>query len=639
MKKIVVLLVLLTILCFLITATLIVLKKDEQRIAHEEELLSKSRESVQLYKECHLPNLDDVEGATLSQTFDINAIGFKKAKYEDEKIIGEFLIIDGLADEVVEDKINKKLKNAIITYGNFIYNEIKEYVKNNTYESRDKNYIELSKVIGDKSYSYYDKEFYSNDDGWKVKVNEAILSNFSNVLSIMVSEDDNFYPYSDHQYVNLNLIDGENIKLEDLFTKDYSTINHFKDAIYKSFGDGEVKYSNYETYTDDEGKEYTWGYGTGVYESVDVEKQERVVRKFKYTDDINFGFSDEAVIIEFDDYKANLDFEENPEKVAIFNRYLKDGLYDGTYNTIKNVPAFCNASRGAKLKDAKCFEQIGNVVANYYITFNGSMENESKYKNHINWAIDEINQKVNDHIRKLNDSYAGNNLLLYSGSFNINFINVQLKTQDIQYVPYVKNGTLIMKFDFEPSVYEMTKEDVNILQSDFVNNFYDDLTSYRNENSIYDEATEKWIYDKKFILKEYRPFYTEIEPTMYEEHKSEYNDSGYYYNCKYDDYYLVNDNYRIINKSDLLDIVILDKVSFAHKVFDSIPNNQLYSYINRDNYNFNIGLNDISISFPYYHFDSEYGGYWTSYFKNFSFEGDNYYSTERSPMINCSYFY
>ena len=640
MKKIVVLLVLLTILCLLITATLIVLKKDAQKRELEKELANKNtRVSVQLYEEYHLPNMDNTIGALPNQTCDINAIGFKKAKYEDEKMVGNFFIIDGLLDEEVEAKINQKLKDAMIAYGTNAFDQVEKYLETHVFSDRYDYQAPGFEIVADgKTYSSYSEEYF-NVKNWKVNVGEAILFNQSNVLSIMLASNDNYYPYySNHSFVNVNLIDGEDIKIEDLFTRDFSVTQSFKDALYKELGSGGVEYDEYETWYDEDGEEHTWGYGRGLYKYVDVEKQEEIVRKFKYTKDISFGFSDKAVIVEFDGYGINISLSSQPEKVAIFNKYLKDELYDGSYEAIKSVPAFMELSKGGNLKYARCFEKIGNVYANYYIYYGGSFESENKYKNSIRWAIDEINQKVNNHINKLNESYKGANSLLYSGSFEIYFSEVSLKPEDTQYAKYI-NKKLLMNFNFNPEVVELSEENINVLKSNYIEHFYGRPTDYNATLVSYDEETDSYDYETLFDIKDYKPFNTEIAPELFEEHEASWTESGYYYSNKYNDYYLVDENYRVVSKDEVIDIIVNDKVSLAHLVFDNIPNSWGYSYINRENYSYGFGSSYIFIQFPYYYNDNEYGGYWTNYYKYLNFDSNANYSEDKTPIVYYSYYF
>ena len=640
MKKIVVLLALLTILCLLITATLIVLEKDTQKRELEKELANKNtRVSVQLYEEYHLPNMDNTVGSSPDQTCDINPIGFKKSKYEDEKMVGNFFIIDGLVDEEVEAKINQKLKDAMIAYGEKAYDQVVKFLDTHDYNNRYEDNGPRFEIISDgKTYSYYSEEYYEAKN-WKVSVGEAILFNQANALSVMLASNDEFYPYLvNHAFVNVNLIDGEDIKIEDLFTSDFSVTQSFKNALYKELGSGDVVYDEYETWYDEDGEEHTWGYGRGLFQYVDVEKQDELVRRFKYTKDISFGFSDEAVIIEFEGYGLNINLSSQPEKVAVFNKYLKDGLYDGSYDTIKNIPAYMELSKGNSLKYAKCFEKNGKVYANYYIYYNGSFESESKYKNSIKWAIDEINQKVNNHINKLNESYKGNNSLLYSGSFSIYFTDVSLKPEDTQYAKYV-NKKLLMNFDFNPEVFELSDENINVLKSDYTKHFYGRPTDYNMTIVSYDKETDDYSYTTLFELKEYRPFNTDIAPELFEEREASWTQTGYYYSNNYNDYYLVDENYRIVSKNEVIDLIVNDKESLANLVFDNIPNSWSYSYISRYNYSYGFGSSYIFIQFPYYYNDNEYGGYWTNYYKYLNFDNNSNYSEDKSPVVFYGYYY
>ena len=254
MKRIAIVLLLVTILSSLVTATMIVKKQTEYAKSHAINENDNSNieettptEKVMLYKEYHLPINDDTKGATLSQTFDINPIKFTEHVYEDDKTYAYYLQIDGLANEDVENAINAELKSQIIEFGRLTYDEIIETNNDNSYRKYNK----------DKQYNYDDKP-----DKWNSCVKESILFNGNNIISIAMTEYDNTFltRYSNRnvRFLNYNLLNGEKIKIEELFTKDFNIIDKFTKAIYYQLGEGEIKWTEKRYYDEITGEERWW---------------------------------------------------------------------------------------------------------------------------------------------------------------------------------------------------------------------------------------------------------------------------------------------------------------------------------------------------------------------------------------------
>ncbi len=243
--------VLIMILAFLFTAGLIVNNRvyqfHQNKLAtqivkeEEEEVEKKPLTDVTLYEEYHLPINDDAKGATSSQRFDINPIKFTEHIYEDEKTYAYYLQIDGMIDDEIERKINERLKNEIIDYGHYAYEMILK---------KEDGYIYFDKYQKDK---YVDQ----NASQWNSCVKEAILFNGCNVLSISLTN-----PYDaitkKNKFLNYNLVTGEEIKIEEIFTKDYSVIENFKNILYYSLGEGDISWNEKKYYNEATGEYEFW---------------------------------------------------------------------------------------------------------------------------------------------------------------------------------------------------------------------------------------------------------------------------------------------------------------------------------------------------------------------------------------------
>ena len=257
MKRVVIILLLITIFTSLLTATLIVRKqtqivknytlKEPNNFNIEEET---PPDKVLLYKEYHLPINDNTSGSTLSQTFDVNPIKFTEHIYEDDKTYAIYLQIDGLTNESIEEAINDELKSQIIEFGHFAYDEI---VKAESYDI----YTIFEKYSRNEMYSYNDKP-----NKWNSCVSEKVLFNGNGVISIAMTDNNNSYltKYSrgNERFLNYNLSSGKKLKIEELFTKDFNVVDAFSKTIYSYLGEGEIKRIDSYYYNEITGEKEWW---------------------------------------------------------------------------------------------------------------------------------------------------------------------------------------------------------------------------------------------------------------------------------------------------------------------------------------------------------------------------------------------
>lgn len=254
MKKTIIILTLVTILALLITAGMIV-NKQTQMAKHyvkneTEENNSEDTNKNVLYKEYHLPINDNAKGALPSQTFNINPIKFTEHVYEDDKTYATYLQIDGLIDENIEKQINDRLRTEIIEFGRYAYDEIIKADKEDDYTS-------LSKYNRSKRLDYGDKT-----SQWNSCVRESILFNGNNVLSIALLDDEDNYllphSYIRVKFLNFNLANGAEIKIEELFTKEYRVLDAFTSALYQELAEGEIKWTENYYYNETTGEKEWW---------------------------------------------------------------------------------------------------------------------------------------------------------------------------------------------------------------------------------------------------------------------------------------------------------------------------------------------------------------------------------------------
>ena len=182
--------------------------------------------------------------------FDINPIKITEHVYEDDKTYAFYLQIDGLANEKIEEAINAELKSQIIEFGQFAYDEAIKANSNDIYTS-------FGKYNRNEHYNYGDKP-----NNWNSCVKETILFNGNNVISIAMIDYDNLYltKYSDSavRFLNYNLLNGEKLKIEELFTKECSVADTFAKALYYQLGEGEIKWKENYYYNEITGEKEWW---------------------------------------------------------------------------------------------------------------------------------------------------------------------------------------------------------------------------------------------------------------------------------------------------------------------------------------------------------------------------------------------
>ena len=641
MKKLIIVFISMLVIAVTITALLILKKQNES----SNTMLPSYEEPKILYQELHLPIDDETKGATANQTCFTNALKFSMADYEDEKVVCRYYQVDGLKDEAVEQIINSKIKDKSIQFAYECYDALVEFDKRRKNPKPDEfMYTMIQKYIDGKSVSYYDSE-YSDNTNWKIRVIEGICANFNNVLSIkMTSTNDLSFSTEGVEFININLVNGNDIKVEELFTKNISVKELFAKNTYKRFGSGEPLYEFYDTYEAD-GTTYTYGYGMGFYDQVDTVSHSKLVKRFSYSDDYNFGFTDEHLCIVFDSYYVFVNLRDYIENVAIYNRFLTDeSIFDGQYQSFEDLPAFCGIAQGNSIVYSQSFVRVGNVVVNYYINYYGTYDYEVQDQNEIEFATNTIVKMIEEDVAKLNETYVGNNLILYTGKSNICVKKVDLNVVDEQYRKFFTADDGYITFTFNPDVEEISKDDFDFLQSNLYKTIvYNEYSFYLNTTEyVYNRETDNYEEHKLVELNRYYPYYADIRPEQYKEQFYSWAKPGER-NFTYLDsfYYLLDGNYtRYYDSRSMIDKFIdNDRLpALASEVFDTIKNINDYSQIDKNNYSYNLYGISIEFKFPYI-YTYENNSFWDNKYMSVKFlrSSDDYQSEKRTRLGSGMY--
>ncbi len=145
-------------------------------------------------------------------------------------------------------------------------------------------------------------------------------ANFANVVSISFNVGFDYQPYSDIIYFNYNLVNGNELRLEDLFFKDTNLLDIIRSSFYKST----VMYGNYDSET--------------FIVSPNEEKLVKLVKSYMDSDNKKFAFSPVSVFFYSGDVMADARMIDYYDSITIYSKYLTDDdIYTGEYENFENL--------------------------------------------------------------------------------------------------------------------------------------------------------------------------------------------------------------------------------------------------------------------------------------------------------------
>ncbi|MBQ8541147.1 MAG: hypothetical protein IJ435_06700 [Clostridia bacterium] len=145
-------------------------------------------------------------------------------------------------------------------------------------------------------------------------------ANFANVISIAFSVGFEEFPYAEHIYFNYNLVNGEELKLEDLFMADADILSIVRASFYKEL----AFYGEYDH--------------TKKLHSPDENEVYKVVKDFMAEEDKQFAFSPSGIYLYQNNNFAEIKMLDYAEDIAIYSRYMtKESIFTGEYEGYKNI--------------------------------------------------------------------------------------------------------------------------------------------------------------------------------------------------------------------------------------------------------------------------------------------------------------
>ncbi len=183
-----------------------------------------------------------------------------------------------------------------------------EGLKNNEIEQKINNSIEL------KIMDLVDETGFSGDV--EVGSHYDNMSNFANVISLTYDIYNDDFSKWNGIYLNYNLVNGNEIKFEELFTSSTDVLDIVKKGIYK----GMVLQTN---------SEYLYGEDTETEEFFDDNMYMNEVNSFMNNKDKQYYFTPSYLYFKTDKIATEIDFIDIADKVAIYNRFLtNNSLYE-----------------------------------------------------------------------------------------------------------------------------------------------------------------------------------------------------------------------------------------------------------------------------------------------------------------------
>ncbi len=370
-----------------------------------------------------------------TDTFNYNDLKITEVIEENYKDYGgksiSYLQIDGLKDKSIQDKINYHLENDL------------------------KQALSQAKTNG-----YFKDEAISKGN---CIIYSLPVSSFANTLSVhyqLFEIIDGNNSWSNYIPENYNLITGEQITFQDMFTDDTRGSDIFDNNFYN-----ELIGWHTDTVHDEESD-----LGLRVTDYNDIEEKIfEFCLKFNSGENIPFYFDEQSIILT-DFINAKLYYEDNLDFVAIYNRFkTSESIFDGKYNYLHNLPVLTK-------RDNTCDYQILEEEQNYYIDVNYLVEEKNVNEKILNSALNYINSDITEIKSHIGDNkfYIYNSFYtLYSNGegtpYNIlNIISYQKETSKSLFYSEIKPKILnvFRKVD-------KTSEEEHIYGNLFVKHLYD----------------------------------------------------------------------------------------------------------------------------------------------------------------------
>ncbi len=156
--------------------------------------------------------------------------------------------------------------------------------------------------------------------------NYYTYANFANVISISFTVGFDEEPYSESIYFNHSLVDGAQLKFEDLFMGDTNLVDIIRSAVYKQM----ALYGGYDSDT--------------YVHYPNEEEVYKIVKGYLEEENKTFAFSPSAIFLYPKNHFAEVKMIDHADSITIYSKYTtKDSLFTGEYQSFKNLFTCANA--------------------------------------------------------------------------------------------------------------------------------------------------------------------------------------------------------------------------------------------------------------------------------------------------------
>ena len=509
LKKIFIVLILVSVLAIVITAIEIVKHNTQtNRVANnpvaQEAVKSTSKPvttAPEVYLTYHRNVKDNASGITKNFYYDTNSLKWEKKKYEDNKSLIFYMQMSGLLNKDIEASINKKLKDAAFKFNQDLQTQ---YSKSN--ESQF-----LSFLVNDKN---------------QIISSQAVSASFGNVISVVNYSN----AYGDLTFCNIDLNSGKDLKFEDMFTSNTDIKQLLSSIFIKKLGDNKtIEYYNKDSYYDDEqGKMVDFEYGDAFFKEVDVRTLERAIKRFFATDKIEFGFTDNRLIFKFpltteQPTTFYINYSEHLDNIAIFSRFnSRNSLFENDKYSVKRVRALYELGSFNTLRESKILLEDNGVILNYVIRLNPGSCSFDEYNILAEKLTQIIKDRINSDLEGIRQNVDVNQVPVFNGCFRINIFKTDFNTygkvnNDTKISSeYLSEGKVSASIEYNPSVYVVSREDANtLINSEYVKIAYTsyDYMGYLNIDTWYNNGKE-WG-DIVNLQNKFYPYYEEVAQDLY----------------------------------------------------------------------------------------------------------------------------
>lgn len=344
--------VIFSILCIAITTLLVLYQKID--IIESEEPVKPEEPTIS----------QDFPGIDLKGTYNENDLIIEDIKATKEKVEAKYIKISGLKNKEIENEINKEIEELTL---NFYKEEIKD----------------LNEVD-------------------KVYIDTYCIANFANTLSIRTYYSANKSDNSEDFYqktknLSYNLVTGEKITLDQLFTSNAPVENILRSSAYY----GIVQYDVEDSLS---GELVVRDYGDiedEVAEFINLYKKDKITE---------FAYTPRYIYIEYKNFNISIDMKEYAEYITIYSRYLSDeDIFESNDIGYKNLYTLSQRHKGVRYYEN--YQKEGNYYIEISIDFfdeNPTEFTENLVKNKIKGIEAEIQKLKQEANNNKNNFYILN---------------------------------------------------------------------------------------------------------------------------------------------------------------------------------------------------------------------------------------